>query len=163
MIAVITPPFTTVALRTTTSPAGVCPLELVTLANGGEMTTVAPGLKFAPTSVICARSAPWATNSGEALVRTGEGAGVTVSGIALEVVPPPAAEGLNTVTDSVAGEATSDAKTVAVSCNALRNTVGRLLALIRTTEVGMNPLPFTVRVKLGPPDETEAGERLVIA
>src|SRR5450755_3619480 len=98
------------------SLARVCPLELFTPGIGGEMTTVAPGRKLAPTSVMRIRSAPWLANSGEMLVRDGPGtAVVTVSITAFEVIPGLAASGLNTVTWSAAGKLTSEAKIVAVT------------------------------------------------
>lgn len=125
--AVISPEFATTTLTTDTSVARVCPLESLTAASGGEITTVAPGRKFAPTNVIRMWSAPCPVNWGETLIRLGEGALLTVSATALEVSPPPAAKGLKTVIDSVAGVAMSDAKIVAVSCSELLNVVGRLL------------------------------------
>jgi hypothetical protein len=95
-------------------------------------------------------------------MRLGGGAALTVSGTAFEVTPPPAAKGLKTVTCSVAGVAMSDARIVAVSCSVLLYTVGRLLALICTTEFVRKPLPVTVNVKLGPPADTADGAMLVI-
>jgi hypothetical protein len=56
----------------------------------------------------------------------------------------------------------SDAKMVAVTCSALTYIVDLLLALIRTTEVGTNPVPVTVSVKLGLPAVTTEGLMLVI-
>ena len=87
---------------------------------------------------------------GRNTIRLGEGALLTVSATALEVSPPPAAKGLKTVIDSVAGVAMSDAKIVAVSCSELLNVVGRLLPLICTTEFVTKPLPVTVTVNVGP-------------
>jgi hypothetical protein len=89
MIAVITPGLTTVTPRTVISPARVWPFEFPTLASGGEITTVAPGRKFVPTSVILIRSAPRVENPGETLVRTGPGKAAAVKFIGLEVDPPP--------------------------------------------------------------------------
>jgi len=134
----------------------------VTAASGGEITTVAPGRKFAPTSVILTWSAPCIVNSGETLIRLGERAMLTVSGTALEISTP-VPKILATVTCSVAGVAISDAKTVAVSCSVLLYTVGRLLPLICTTEfVFVKPLPVTVNVKVWFPAATEAGLIVVI-
>jgi hypothetical protein len=67
MSAVITPEFTIVTLSTLTSPACVCPSEALNVASGGEITTVAPGLKFDPTSVRLTCSTPCVVNPGEAL------------------------------------------------------------------------------------------------
>src|SRR5665213_3088076 len=53
MRAVISPEFTSFTLSTRTSAACVLPVDALSEASGGEITTVAPGLKFAPTSVIC--------------------------------------------------------------------------------------------------------------
>jgi hypothetical protein len=118
-------------LSTFTSLARVCPLESVTAANGGEITTVAPGRKFAPTSVILAWSAPCPVNSGEALIRLGAGATLTVSVTGFDVSPPlTAVGGSNTVTCKAPGVAISEAKIVAVSCSALLNVVVRALLLI---------------------------------
>ena len=79
-----------------------------------------------------------------------------------EVNPPPAANGLNTVTAKFAGVAISLAKIIAVNFSALTNTVGRLLPLICTTEFVRKLLPVTVSVKLGPPTVTEIGLILLI-
>ena len=134
-MAVIKLLLTTFTLSTATSAARVCPLDWPTLWSGGEITTVAPGLKFDPTSVICMRLAPCVENSGDELIRTGTGAVPTMSDTGFEVRPPPTANGLKAVTCNVVGVAMSEAKIVAVSCNALLNTVGRLLPLICTTEL----------------------------
>jgi len=134
----------------------------VTAASGGETTTVAPGRKFAPTSVILTWSAPCFVNSGETLIRLGGGPMLTVSCTALEVSRP-VAKVLTTVTSSAPGWAISVAKTVAVSCSVLLYTVGRLLPLICTTEfVFVKPLPVTVNVKVWFPAATEAGLIVVI-
>jgi hypothetical protein len=155
------PGFTTATFETATSVAGVCPLEAPTVASGGEIMTVAPGRKFAPIKVILRWSAPCPVNSGETLVRLGEGAALATICAAFEVCARPP-KGLKTVTTSGAEVARSDAKTVAASCSELLNTVGRLLPLICTTELARKPLPVTVKVKVVLPDETEAGLMLVM-
>jgi hypothetical protein len=99
---------------------------------------------------------------GETLIRLGEGAALAVSGTPLDVNPPPAANGLNTVTRRVDGVAMSEPKIVAVSFSPLTKTVGRLLPLICTTEFVRKPLPVTVKVKFRPPDATEGGLMLAI-
>ncbi len=56
------------------------PVDWLSAASGGEITTVAPGLKFDPTSVICTWLAPRTSSPGVALVNTGAAPGLaTVS------------------------------------------------------------------------------------
>jgi hypothetical protein len=73
--------------------------------------------------------------------------------------PPPGPRGLTTVTDPVFGLAMSSARIVAVNCDRLTNVVARGLPFQYTSEPATKPVPFTVRVKLGPPGATLAGTR----
>ena len=123
--AVITPEFTTVELTTLTSPACVCPVESPSAASGGEITTVAPGLKFAPSSVMLTRSTPTVVNPGCALVSCGEAASTTVSCTVFDGVDNPPFI-FRTVIFTAPGVAMSEAKIGAVSSCALTNVVARL-------------------------------------
>jgi hypothetical protein len=72
-------------------------VDALSEASGGEITTVAPGLKFAPTSVICTWLSPRTGNPGAALMRMGAGAGgLTVSVTVFEGSGPPVAARLIT-------------------------------------------------------------------
>src|ERR1700694_2575705 len=64
-------------------------------------------------------------------------------------VPPPGA-GLTTVTESLAGAATSAAVMDAVSCVELTKVVVRLLPFHCAVEAATKLLPLTVKVKAGP-------------
>jgi len=127
--AVISPEFTRVTLTTVTSVACTLPVDALNDASGGEITTVAPTRKFAPTSVIRTWLAPCTGNSGEALVKNGEGTGAaTMSVTALDVSGAPVGARLTTETESVPVEAISEAGTVTVNCVAL-------------SEAGLNMVP----------------------
>jgi len=76
-------------------------------------------------------------------------------------VPPPGA-GLVTVTLKVPAVAMSEATMAAVSCVTLTNVVARALPLKLTVEPLTKFVPFTVKVKVGPPAMALAGEMLVI-
>src|SRR5215831_3181827 len=76
--------------------------------------------------------------------------------IALDVKPEPPF-GLTTVTAAVPAEAMSEARMSAVNCELVTNVVARELLFQFTTAPGTNPVPFTVRVKPGPPGAVEAG------
>jgi hypothetical protein len=83
------------------------------------------------------------------------GYGVTVSGTGLEVPPP--GVGLKTVIFAVLGVAISVAVIVAANWVAETKVVVRFEPFHLTLEVGTNPFPLTVRVKLPPPAVTETG------
>ena len=70
-----------------------------------------------------------------------------------EAVPPPGV-GLKTVTLTFPAAATLLASTLAVSWALLTKVVARSVLPQRMTEVGTNPLPFTVRVNLLKPAVT---------
>src|SRR5262252_1049828 len=116
------------------SVAACVAVELLRLASGGEIITVAPGRKFAPIKVICTRSVPCVARLGPILVKDGGGAGtpagVTVKIAGLEVSP---VAGSRTVIWSAAGTATSEARMIALSCKALTKVVARLLPLTCTS------------------------------
>jgi hypothetical protein len=65
--------------------------------------------------------------------------------------------GLRTVICKTPGWAMSDAKMVAVSCNALTKVVARGLPLTSTSMPTAKLLPVTVRANAGPPAVTEEG------
>src|SRR5262249_6227399 len=79
-----------------------------------------------------------------------------------EEVPPPGV-GLVTLTAAQPSAATLPASTVAVSCEALTNVVGRAVLFNCTVELDANPDPFTVRVNPPEPACTNAGEIELIA
>ena len=101
-------------------------------------------------------------NWGEALDRTGEETLLTVRSNGFDVRPPPAPVGMKTATWIFPGVATSDARTVAVTCSALTYIEDLLAPLSCTTEPGTKPAPVTVSVKLGLPAVTTDGLMLVI-
>jgi len=72
------------------------------------------------------------------------------------VVPPPGA-GLVTVTLAFPDVAMSDAKIAPFICVLLTKVVVRADPLKFTTEEEMNPEPFTVKVKAGPPAVADEG------
>ena len=76
-------------------------------------------------------------------------------------VPPPGA-GLDTVICAVIASNMSRAVTVTCSCVALTNVVVRAPPFQFTTEEGVNPAPFTVRVKERPPANAVAGNSEII-
>ena len=151
-------------INTAMSAACVLPLELARLASFGEMTTLAPGLKFAPCNVSCIRPAPCTARPGAALVSTGGGpaAGFTISGNGADVPPGTVNEGLKTVISSVPCAAMSVARIAAVICVALTNAVVRPAPFTCTTDPAKNPVPFTVSVNPGPPAVTLGGAMDVI-
>jgi hypothetical protein len=148
-------------LVTATSLAGTLAFELLKLARGGEITTVAPGLKLAPISVSWTCWEAWGIKPGAtwvsvggAGVGVGGAAGVTVSGTELLGFP---IEGSKTVISKIPGVAMSEGRIVAVSCRALTNVVCRALPLTWTSVRAVNAVPFTVKVKAGPPAVTDEG------
>ena len=64
---------------------------------------------------------------------------------------PPPGGGENTVTEALPTETMSALAIAAVSCEALTKVVGRSAPFQRTTDVEVKLLPFTVRLKAGPP------------
>jgi hypothetical protein len=80
---------------------------------------------------------------------------VTVNGTALDVPPP--GVGLNTVTEAVLAAATFVAGTVACTLLDVTKVVVRPTPFHFTTDVGTNPAPLTVSVKLGEPGATLVG------
>lgn len=104
ILAVIRLELITATLTTVISVACTLPVDALKDVSGGEITTMAPGLKFEPTKVIRSWLTPCTGNSGEALVSTGSAtATATVSVTAFEVPFPPVAKKLMTVTGSNAG------------------------------------------------------------
>src|SRR5438093_5399712 len=73
-----------------------------------------------------------------------------------------AADWLLTVTPNVEPAAMSLAGISARSWELLSNTVGLFCPFQRTTDVAMNPVPFTVRVNPGPPARIVFGLTLVM-
>ena len=73
-------------------------------------------------------------------------------------VPPPG-PGLTTVTELVPAVAMSAASMVAFSCDVLAKVVARALPFHFTTEPETKPVPFTVRVNVGPPGADASGTR----
>jgi hypothetical protein len=64
---------------------------------------------------------------------------------------------LNTVTEAVAAAATFEAGTAAFNCELLTNVVLKAVPFHLTTAPDTNPVPFTVKVKLGPPGKLDVG------
>ena len=75
-------------------------------------------------------------------------------------VPPP--EALNTVTLAVPAVAMSAALMLAVNWVLDTNVVGRFVPSQRTVASAIKPVPFTVRVKAGPPAVADEGLKLVM-
>jgi len=90
-----------------------------------------------------------------------EGAKLLTLNAELPEVPPPGA-GFDTVTWAVPVAAISVAGMAAFNCVAPTNVVLRADPFQSTTELLMNPLPFTVRVKAVPPTVAVAGDREVM-
>jgi hypothetical protein len=80
---------------------------------------------------------------------------VTVKGTAFDVPPPGA--GLETVTEAVLAEARAEAGTSATSWWTFTNAVLSGVPFQFTTEVGTNPVPFTVSVRPGEPGAAASG------
>jgi hypothetical protein len=99
---------------------------------------------------------PAVAELGERLVSEGVGA-LTVKVSALEATPP----GLRTVMLELPGEAITLASTGQTIWVALTKEQDIGVPFHRTTDALTNPVPFTVRVKGGPPAVAELGERLV--
>ena len=103
---------------------------------------------------------PWANSRfTESIMAPVASCGVTtVKLTAFDVVPP----GLVTVTLKLPAMAMSEARMAAVSCIALTNVVARALPLKLTLEPLRKFVPFTVKVRAGPPAMALVGEILVI-
>jgi hypothetical protein len=71
-------------------------------------------------------------------------------------VPPPGV-GVTTVTEPVLAAAISVLRIVAVNCEAFTNVVARGLPFQFTVDPETKPVPFTVRVNVGPAGATLAG------
>ena len=77
-----------------------------------------------------------------------------------DVMPPPGAD-VKTVTSAVPGVARSDARIVAFNCVSETNVVSRLLPFHCTTDVEVNPDPFTVIVESDEPLPIVVGDKSV--
>src|SRR5690606_20638897 len=100
---------------------------------------------------------PAATDAGDRLAATGAGfgAGVIVNVAAFDVPPPGA--GVDTTTDALPTDATSDAAIAAVNRVGDTNVVGRSAPFQSTFEAETKPLPSTVSVKAPAPASAELG------
>ena len=117
-------------------------------------------MKPLPFTVRVKAAPPAVVLAGDREVTVGRGLGALMVNAELPEVPPPGA-GLETVTGAVPAAAMSAAEMAACSCEALTNVVVRAEPFHLTTELLMNPLPFTVRVKAAPPAVALAGDREV--
>ena len=70
---------------------------------------------------------------------------------------PPPGVGFTTVTEAVLAMAMSEARMLAVNCESLTKVVARGLPFQFTSAPETNPVPFTLRVNLGPPGAVAAG------
>jgi hypothetical protein len=163
MRAVISPEFTSLTLNTFTSAACVLPVDWLSEASGGEITTFAPSLKLAPTSGICTWLAPRTGNPGVALVKTGAGPGAaTVNVTVFEGSGPPGAERSITWTGSCPAVVIRAAGTVASNCVAVIDDGTIEVPFTWTVDVVLKSVPFTVNVKAGLPAVTVLGLMFVI-
>ena len=122
--------------------------------------TLAPGKKFVPKTLRTNTPDPAATVVGdnEVIVTTG----VMTLNVTEFEGPPPGA-GFVTTTAGVPPAAISVVRIAAVSCVMLTKVVVFAAPPKLTTEVGVNPVPFTVNVNAGFPALMFVGEIVVIA
>src|SRR5262249_28492309 len=113
-------------------------------------------VKLEPAAVRVKAAPPAATAAGVMLLSAGTG--LLTARVAGDGVPPPGG-GVETVTPSAPGKAMSLARMAAVSWVADTKVVVRLDPPTCTTELGVKPVPFTVRVNPDPPTTAEAGLR----
>jgi hypothetical protein len=121
--------------------------------------TVAPGKKFVPKTLRTSTPDPAATVVGDSEVS------VTTGVMTLKVTEfegPPPGVGFVTITAGVPPAAISVAKIAAVICVTETNVVVFAVPPKLTTEVGVNPVPFTVNVNAGFPALVLVGEIEVI-
>lgn len=98
--------------------------------------------------------------AGETDVSVGDGFDpVEITNAKFGVVPPPGA-GFVTVTFAFPDETMSEARMMAVICEAPTKVVVFAAPLKFTTELEINPEPFTVSVKVGPPAAIVLGLRV---
>lgn len=124
------PPFTCIV------DDGVNPLPVMATEVSGEFTGMELGLMF---------------------VSVGAGY-VTMLSVEL-FEPPPPGEGVTTVICAVPRVATSAAVTAHVSFDEFTYVVGQAAPFHCTTDVGINPIPFTNSVNAGPPWTTLLGTK----
>src|SRR3990172_531392 len=117
-----------------------------------------PETKPAPLTMIARLGEPTIAAAGERLLMAGTGL-LMVRSVALDVPPP--GKGLKTVIENVPALVTSPAGICAVICVLLTNMVSRASPLKFTTELLLNPVPFTVSVKALPDAVTVVGEMVV--
>jgi hypothetical protein len=118
-------------------------------------------MKALPLTVSVNPAAPAIADVGLMLVMFGTGFAAVIVNVTEFDMPPPGG-GLKTVTAAVPGSLVRLAGIVAVSLPALTKVVSRSVPFQRTTDVGVNPLPLTVRVRAGPSGATDVGLMLVI-
>jgi hypothetical protein len=115
-------------------------------------------MKFVPFTVRVKAGPPTVALAGMRVVTVGTGfpPGSIMRFNAFEVPPP--GVGVKTLTAAVPAVAMSAAEMAALSCVLLTKVVGRSAPFQRTTELLMKRVPFTVKVKAGPPAVTLSGE-----
>jgi hypothetical protein len=123
--------------------------------------TADPVTKPVPITVRVKAGPPAAVDAGSRRVIAGTGFAATIENVTAFDVPPPGA-GLTTVTLAVLIAAMSLAGIAAVTWVSLTKLVVRSAPFQRTTEFETKPVPFTMRVKAGPPTPVKFGLSVVI-
>src|ERR1022692_2759612 len=135
-------------------PGAMAGSELAALSIPAELA-----VKPAPVTVRVKAAPPGAAALGLRLAREAAGVVEMDSASTLEVRGPV----LETVILAVPGAAIKAADTCAVNCVALTPVVGSATPFHATVASERKLLPLTVSVKSGPPTNTDAGLRLVMA
>lgn len=119
-------------------------------------------MKLLPVTVRVKAAPPAVAELGEIVVRVGTGLFAALMVKLLPAETPPPGAGLKTVTEAVPAEAMSAAEIAAFSWVEEIYVVVRATAFHRTEELGIKPVPVTMRVNAGPPAVAELGERVVM-
>src|ERR1035437_3601385 len=149
-----------VAMRTAGTRAVNWPALTKVVTSGVPFhCTVELAVEAAPDTVRVKAAPPGAAELGLRLARVAAGDEEMESANSPEETGP----SLKTGILAVPGAAIKAANTTAVNCVALTRVVGSAAPFQATVALERKLPPFTVRVKSGPPTNTEAGMRLVMA
>src|SRR5437867_1384444 len=153
-------PATAMSLTGIEAVSWLAPAKVVGRSAPFQRTTDVE-MKLLPFTVSVKAAPPAVAEVGLMLVIAGTGFAAVIANVTEFDMPPPG-DGLKTVTAAEPGSLSKLAGIVSVSTLVLTKVVERSEPSQRTTDVGIKPLPLTVRVKAGLPAGMDVGLILVI-